>query len=372
MHYARVSRKSGRGRTGSQQTTRPYHQRCAVRITYTKNATRGVWKAHCRYVARESATAEGKPNSAGFDSKGREIDVASRLQTWQAAKDELLWKFILSPEFGERADLPRLTRDLMKRIQEDLGKDLEWVAVAHYNTEHPHVHVAVRGVSCDGQPLRFRRDYLQQGVRKIAEDLCTRQLGYRTTLDAAEADRSEITEKRFTSLDRMILRDAQSTAAGDAFWFTAVKNPTRTDVGEMARLKEQHAAARMVVLERMGLAESTGPNTWKVRRDFETVLRAMQQSSDRQKTLAQHGILMSDQRLPVEVLDWRQRRCFRGESSYTDRMSIRAVTICCWRGPTPGCTSFPTRRRWKKLAAKEAYGRTRLLPCTNCSSLDSL
>ena len=66
-----------------------HHQRCAVQITYTKNATPGVWKAHGRYIAGESATAEGKPNSAGFDSKGQRIDVAGRLPKWQAAKDEL-------------------------------------------------------------------------------------------------------------------------------------------------------------------------------------------------------------------------------------------------------------------------------------------
>ena len=39
----------------------------------------------------------------------------------QANKDPLLWKFIISPEFGERADLQRLTRELMLRVNEDLG-----------------------------------------------------------------------------------------------------------------------------------------------------------------------------------------------------------------------------------------------------------
>jgi hypothetical protein len=56
----------------------------------------------------------------------------------------------------------------------------------------------------------------------------------------------------------------------------------------------------------MGLAESTGPNTWRLRRDFEQVLRAMQRTADRQRTLAAHGALMSDERLPIEVLDLRQ------------------------------------------------------------------
>jgi hypothetical protein len=56
------------------------------------------------------------------------------------------------PEFGDRIDLSRLTRELMSRMGSDLGTDaLEWAAVAHYNTEHPHVHIALAeltGVAC--------------------------------------------------------------------------------------------------------------------------------------------------------------------------------------------------------------------------------
>jgi len=120
----------------------------------------------------------------------------------------MVWKFIISPEFGDRADLERLARDLMDRVEEDLGGPLEWVAVVHRNTEHPHAHVALRGVAADGKPLRLDRDYVKRGVREIAEDLCTRQMGFRTSLDAAEAERREVGETRFTSLDRTILRNA--------------------------------------------------------------------------------------------------------------------------------------------------------------------
>jgi type IV secretory pathway VirD2 relaxase len=60
-----------------------------------------------------------------------------RLQCWQIADDPQLWKLILSPEFGDRIDLPRLTRDLIEQMKRDLGTDLEWAAVEHHNTEHP-------------------------------------------------------------------------------------------------------------------------------------------------------------------------------------------------------------------------------------------
>jgi len=55
----------------------------------------------------------------------------------------------------------------------------------------------------------------------------------------------------------------------------------------------------------MGLAECVGANSWLVRRDFENVLRAMQRVGDRQKTLAAHRVVMSDERLCVTTLAYR-------------------------------------------------------------------
>ena len=209
----------------------------------------------------------------------------------------MVWKFIISPEFGDRADLERLARDLMDRVEEDLGGPLEWVAVVHRNTEHPHAHVALRGVAADGKPLRLDRDYVKRGVREIAEDLCTRQMGFRTSLDAAEAERREVGETRFTSLDRTILRNAGADERG-----LVVTQP---------KLRP-HVSARLIVLSRMGLAKSTEQGTWVLKSDMEQVLRAMQRARDRQKTLFAQGALVSDQRLPIEVMDRRQMRSVDG------------------------------------------------------------
>jgi type IV secretory pathway VirD2 relaxase len=164
---------------------------------YAKNATAGQWRAHGRYIARESATREGDPKAVGFDNRGESIDIAERLEGWQRAGDDRLWKLIVSPEFGDRADLRRLTRDLVSRMERDLGTPLEWVAVTHHNTEHPHVHIALRGIDAEGRPLGLSRDYVKQGIREIAEDLCTRQLGYRTESDAAAARRREVHQHRY-------------------------------------------------------------------------------------------------------------------------------------------------------------------------------
>jgi len=145
---------------------------------------------------------------------------------------------IVSPEFGDRIDLSLLTRDLVRQMEKDLGTELEWVAVEHHNTEHPHVHVVVRGIRSDPESLRLSRDYVQQGIRSIAGDLCTRQLGYRTELDAMESERREITEKRFTSIDRRFLRDASDVRMDlGPHYFSVTRNPAQAGLSESARIR---------------------------------------------------------------------------------------------------------------------------------------
>jgi len=297
MHHARMSgsRKSRSGGTGiGPKRARTYNQRCAVRVMYAKNTVAGQWRAHGRYVARESATHEGDPKAVGFDGRQESIDIADRLESWQKA-----------------GDLKRLTRDLVSRMENDLGTPVEWAAVAHYNTEHPHVHMAIRGIGSEGRPLLLSKDYVKQGIREIAEDFCTRQLGHRTELDAAVAQRREVHQHRYTSLDRIIKRDAEKAADAESPFFTVAMDPKRAGLGRSMPLV-QHTAERLMFLQSMGLAEPTGPNTWSVRQDFENILRAMQRSADRQKMLAAHGVLMSDERLPLTVLDVRRLATLEG------------------------------------------------------------
>jgi len=292
VHFAHSSRalRIG-GRSPAWKTTAvPSHQRCAIRVTYARNVVKGHWRAHGRYITRESAAA-GSPAATGFDQKQHGIDVPSTLERWQAAKDTRLWKIIVSPEFGERLDLTRLTRDLVGRMEKDLHTQLEWVAVVHFNTEHPHVHVALRGVGRNGEEIHLARDYVKAGMRCIAEDLCTRQLGHRTEMDAIEAERREIREKRFTSLDRMILRKA--TPGIDEPYSTIILQATdrRAGRGGSSWMRQQHIISRLVVPEEMGLARSSEAGAWSLHPNLEVVLRAMQRTADRQKTLRRSGII---------------------------------------------------------------------------------
>src|SRR5215470_4638852 len=117
MHFARASRAAPKS-VSAIRASIPRGQRCAVRVTYSRNTVRGQWRAHGRYIERESAA--GTDSHVGFDGASDGIDMAGRLESWQAARDERLWKIIVSPEFGDRVDLSRLTRELMAEIERDI------------------------------------------------------------------------------------------------------------------------------------------------------------------------------------------------------------------------------------------------------------
>ena len=271
------------------------YQRVAVRVTYSTNKAPGQWKAHGHYIARETATQKDNIKAVGFSATETAVDVAQRLASWQSAGDERMFKIIVSPEFGERMDLEKHTRDLLSRIARTLLTKLEWVAVVHHNTEHKHVHIALRGLDDRGTALRLPRVFIQSGIRQHAEELATKELGYRTERDALEAQRREVQQLRFTGLDRII----QHSRSGNANYFTVHREPVGAT--PFARAHEHYVLARLVKLEQIGLAAKTGGHTWLVRGDFEAVLRTLQRANDRQKMLARHAALISDERLPLQV-----------------------------------------------------------------------
>lgn len=156
--------------------------------------------------------------------------------------------------------------------------------------------------------LDLPREYVKSGIRTIAEDLCTRQLGYRTELDAREAERWEVDQCRVTSLDRIIERAGPEHAGpktNSTFQFEPGASSTKRDQTAIV-------TGRLITLQKMGLATQLQPGLWDVRSDFVTVLKAMQQVADRQKTLSAHRALVSDGRLPLVVTEPRSIKHLEG------------------------------------------------------------
>ena len=86
----------------------------------------------------------------------------------------------------ELSDPRETTRDLMKQMEADLGTKLDWIAVDHHNTGHPHTHIIVRGVTDDGKTLNIAGDYIAHGIRERASEIVTLELGRQTEQEVTQ------------------------------------------------------------------------------------------------------------------------------------------------------------------------------------------
>src|SRR3546814_17146226 len=77
----------------------------------------------------------------------------------------------------------------------DLGTNLDWVAVDHHNTGHPHTHIIVRGKDERGKDLIIARDYISRGLRERACELVDLDFGPRTDTSIEQIGRASCRER---------------------------------------------------------------------------------------------------------------------------------------------------------------------------------
>jgi len=229
--------------------------------------------AHLYYLRRGGTGREGQLGEA-FDRDG----VADhKAFADRADPDRHHFRFIVSPEDAEQlVDLRATTRDLMAQMERDLGTRLDWVAIDHWNTDNPHVHVLVRGVADDGRDLVIAREYMGTGLRERARQLVTRELGPRTEREIAVAADREVTAERWTHLDRRLEKRADARGQVD------VRPLVHGDPHERRRL-----VGRLQVLERYGLADEVKPGRWRLADALESRLRELALRGDIIKSLHQ-------------------------------------------------------------------------------------
>ena len=228
---------------------------------------------HLSYLQRDGVTRDGV-DARMFDRQVGQADVSAFAE--RCEDDRHHFRFIVSPEdAADMEDLRAFTRDLMVQAERDLGTRLDWVAVDHWNTDQPHVHVLVRGRGDDGRDLVISRDYISLGFRGRAEELVGLELGPRSEQVIRSVLEREVGAERWTSLDRAL------RVAADDHGGVADLRPGRESDPELRLL----LVGRAQTLERFGLAEPIGPAQWKLKSDIEPTLRALGERGDIIKTM---------------------------------------------------------------------------------------
>ena len=229
---------------------------------------------HVTYLKRDGVSRDGA-DARLFDAKS---DVADERAFAERCEDDRHhFRFIVSPEDApDMQDLRAFTRELMADAERDLSTKLDWVAVDHWNTDNPHVHVLIRGRADDGRDLVISRDYISRGFRDRAEERATLELGPRSEQEIRSALEKEVEAERWTNLDRA-LRNATDDGAGIA----NLRPRTSENDPELRRLM----VGRVAKLERLGLAEQIEPGCWTLKPGLEDTLRDLSIRGDIIKTM---------------------------------------------------------------------------------------
>lgn len=279
-------------------------QRCVVKISYSKNTPTRSWAAHGQYLQRENAQQKDA-GGKGFNASDNNLDIKDTLKQWQESGDERFFKVIISPENGHRLDLQQHAKDLMKRVQTDLGTKIEWVAIDHHDTDQPHLHLLIRGVDETGKELRINPTYIAKGFRHRSQEIATRELGLRTQHDIQLGRQRQIDKPRVTEIDRSLRYKAKSGVVDYSLPLSAnsltYTNITSTALRRERRLQE---IARLKYLESLNLAKQVAPKTWQLNENLEQTLHEMQLAGDIIKTRARHGhgvINLKENLVPTQI-----------------------------------------------------------------------
>ena len=247
-----------------------YSRRSVVKASFKRNDHTGGWSAHARYLSRQGAQRE-QGKGQGFDAEHDAVDMVAVVRDWEK-KDELLWRFIVSPEDASRLDLREHVRGLVQQMERDLDTKLQWIGIDHHNTDDDHIHLLVRGVRDDGQPLQIDREYLKLGMRGRSQEIVTKELGPRLEPEVLHARERVIRKEQWTEIDRALQRKANESGLVSYEQFQP-----RSDA---SHVRAEQELARLQFLEDVGLARRVGEASWELSQDRERSLRERQQSKD--------------------------------------------------------------------------------------------
>lgn len=270
--------KRSRGRDATVREPFRYTQRVLVksRVVHHKKAARQALFEHVTYLQRDGVGLDGERPTPFDELRDMERgEVYGWAEEW--SNDRHHFRFIVSPENGSELDLKKYARDLVGRMERDLSTKLEWVGVTHHNTDQPHVHLLIRGKDDLGSDLVIARDYIANGLRNRAQELATRELGFRNQKDMAREVERSITQPRPSRIDRSLLDEAARDKRN-------LIDSARMNGREASQFDRQKLR-RLGYLEEIGLAKRVNYGLWKLEDDLIGKLRIRATKGDIVKTM---------------------------------------------------------------------------------------
>ncbi|QQP94068.1 hypothetical protein IGS68_35240 (plasmid) [Skermanella sp. TT6] len=204
-----------------------FRRRVVAKLSYHKhNAPDAMGKlhGHVNYITRPGA-GEQAVSATLFDGQSDDVKGHTVVSQWK--DDRHHFRIIISPNDGAKfgdAEVMRArlrspgsvtperaaeikeaafrsyVREVMGRMETELGTKLTWFAGVHEKPDaaHPnnrHAHVVIRGVDDTGADLVMNKGYIQHGIRAAAEEIATRRLGTMSASELVEYQRRQTRDR---------------------------------------------------------------------------------------------------------------------------------------------------------------------------------
>jgi type IV secretory pathway VirD2 relaxase len=205
---AGMAEKRG-GKWDGMASVSAYRRRVMVKLAYNKHNTpdaMGKLHGHVTYIQRPGA-GEQAVSASLFDGVSDDVKGHSAVALWR--DDRHHFRLIFSPADGAKignAEVMRAkltnpgtvtperiseikaqafrstVREYVAGLESRLGTKLIWFAGVHEKSDathkdNRHAHIVIRGMDDTGADLVMTRQFIQQGLRKIAEEVVTKRLG---------------------------------------------------------------------------------------------------------------------------------------------------------------------------------------------------
>jgi hypothetical protein len=167
-------------------------QKCVVKMQYSNSIEAHRTQLE-EYLVREGTDIDGsRAKLYGTDIDEYRENITGRN-----------FRIFLCPQ-SNSIDLKAMTKKFMLKLEASTGYRFHWQAANHYNTAHHHAHILINGKDKNGKEVELPRDVVKTFMREYARDICTAQIGNRTSKEIALEKEKELEAQRYTRLDDRI------------------------------------------------------------------------------------------------------------------------------------------------------------------------
>lgn len=226
---------------------------------------------YLNYMRREGKGQDGQKPEL-FTAKGRSFDTGT------IKGEERYYRVILSPQ-NNGAMNEKLVCDTVAAWERQSGQQFQWAASIHYDTDHHHAHIIIRGIDAEGDPVKLNSDLVKEGFRAEASKILTQRLGYRTQKEVMQEREGQVTNERKTQIDTLMI------ARRDGNGEVTPMNQLEARRLEFLALNSERTGVERMPTKRSLLGVKFGTDSYKLPDDLEHRLVRWGMVNDRLATM---------------------------------------------------------------------------------------